>query len=76
MITLKLPPPPRLPVEKKPLCTGCVYSHVIRGYEAGEELIFCGYAFPQREVLFVVRECTDFRTSKETRNIELTLTES
>jgi len=62
MITLKLAATPI--VVRKTLCTACVYSHVVRGYEKHEELILCGYAFPPREILFPVRECTDFRTER------------
>jgi hypothetical protein len=51
-------------IVRKTLCAGCIYSHIVRGYEPREELIFCGYAFPQREVLFPVRECTDFRAER------------
>ena len=62
MIMLKLTAMPI--VVRKTLCTACVYSHVVRGYEKHEELIFCGYAFPPREILFPVRECTDFRAER------------
>lgn len=51
-------------IVRKTLCIGCVYSHIVRGYQPREELIFCGYAFPQREILFPVRECTDFRADR------------
>jgi hypothetical protein len=67
MITLKLPRAPIAP--QKTLCSGCVYSHIVRGYAPAEELIFCGYAFPPREVLFPVRECTDFREQRDVRDM-------
>ena len=51
-------------VVRKTLCTSCVFSHIVRGHEPREELIFCGYAFPLRDVLFPVRECTDFRPER------------
>lgn len=63
MITLKLTATPV--VVRKTLCTACQFSHVVRGYEKGQELIFCGYAFPPREILFPVKECTDFRAERE-----------
>lgn len=63
MITLNLRP--ALESMQKSLCTGCVYSHIVRGYRSGEELIVCGYAFPPREILFPVRECTDFRAKRD-----------
>jgi hypothetical protein len=68
MITLKLNATPV--VVRKTLCTACVFSHVVRGYEKREELVLCGYAFPPREILFAVRECTDFRVE---RDLTLTL---
>jgi len=40
MITLKLTATPI--VVRKTLCTACVFSHVVRGYEKDEELILCG----------------------------------
>jgi hypothetical protein len=52
------------PLVRKPLCTECVFAHVVRGFEPAEELILCGYAFPPREILFVVRECTDYRPKR------------
>jgi hypothetical protein len=63
MITLKLPAAPI--VVRKSLCAACAFSHVVRGYEKHEELILCGYSFPPREILFPVRECTDFRAERE-----------
>ena len=61
-----MPPPPR-----KSLCIACVYSHVVWGYEPGEVLIVCGYAFPPREVLFPVRECTDYKPKRECNSVEI-----
>jgi hypothetical protein len=52
-------------VPRPSLCAGCVYAHIVRGYEPGERMIFCGYAYPQREILFPVRECTDYRPKRE-----------
>ena len=72
MITLDLRSARR--VVRKTLCIGCVCSHIVRGYEPGEELIFCGYAFPPREMLFRVRECTDFRADR-VRAVEMTTLE-
>jgi hypothetical protein len=60
-----VPPPPR-----KSLCVACVYSHVVRGYEPGEVLIVCGYAFPPREVPFPVRGCTDYKPKRECNSVE------
>ena len=75
LITLKLTAPPR-PIERKSLCATCVYAHIVRGYTPGEELIFCGYSFPPREVLFPVRECSDYRANKEVHSLEAALTKT
>src|SRR5208282_5801755 len=40
------------PEPRTSLCTGCVYAHIVEGYEPGERMVFCGYAYPQREVPF------------------------
>lgn len=65
---LMTPPAPTgaapLPPVRRPLCTECVFAHVVRGFEPAEELILCGYAFPPREILFLVRECTDYRPKR------------
>jgi hypothetical protein len=71
MITRKFP---RLtaaaPVPRPTLCAGCVYAHIVQGYQSGERLIFCGYAYSQREILFPVRECTDYRPKRERNDAE------
>jgi len=69
MITLNLC---SLPVARETLCTQCVFSHIVRGFRPREEVVFCGYAFPLREVLFTVRECTDFRATPRPRPSVLT----
>ena len=61
------------PAPRTGLCTGCVYAHIVRGYAPREEITFCGYAFPQREVPFAVRECTDYRPKRERDGEEPTI---
>src|SRR6185437_12422761 len=46
------------------LCATCVFSHIIAGYAPQERTVFCGYAFPLREVPFAVKDCTDFKTPR------------
>ena len=70
MITLNLRP--TSVVARKTLCAGCIFSHIVRGYEPREEVVFCGYAFPLREVPFPVKECTDFRAERK-HELELEL---
>jgi hypothetical protein len=64
-VPMTMPVPQAVPAPRPSLCAGCVYAHIVRGYESGEELMFCGYAYPQREILFAVRECTDYRPKRE-----------
>lgn len=41
------------------------------GYQRGEELITCGYAYPARMVLLVVRECSDSKAKRERIGAEI-----
>jgi hypothetical protein len=59
------------PSPRNGLCTECVYAHVVRGYEPWEVLIVCGCAFPPREVLFPVRECTDHKPKRKRSGVEI-----
>jgi len=70
-VTVQPPAPATTVVLPDPLCYECVYAHIVRGYGAGEELIACGYAFPMREVLFRVRECSDYRPKRERNRVEI-----
>jgi hypothetical protein len=65
------PATPVLVAPRKSLCTGCTYAHIVRGHEPGEVLTFCGYAYPQREVPFPVRECSDYRPKRERHGAEI-----
>jgi len=62
-------------VSPKTLCAGCMFSHIVRGHMPGQELVFCGYAFPLREVPFPVKECTDFKSGRK-MELELELAEA
>jgi hypothetical protein len=81
MITLKLPrltasvpPVPAVaPIPRASLCAACLYAHIVRGYVPGEQMIFCGYAYPQREIVFPVRECTDYKPKRERDGAEKAL---
>jgi hypothetical protein len=50
---------------RKALCQSCAFAHIVQGYERGEEIVTCGFAFPPREMLFVVRACTDYKPKGE-----------
>lgn len=66
MTTLNIPravaTPPPAPLS---LCASCAFAHIVRGYKPGEEIVVCGYAFPPRDILFAVRECTDYKPKRE-----------
>src|SRR5262249_17827329 len=71
MIALRIPMGSRIPPLPETLCNYCVYAHILRGYEMVEEFVACGYMFPAREILFRVRECTDYRPKRERNRVEI-----
>ena len=40
------------------LCQTCSYGHIIKGFRATEEEVYCRYFYLEREILFPVSECT------------------
>ena len=40
------------------LCKDCTRGHVIKGFRASEDLVFCRFFYIEREIHFLVRECT------------------
>jgi hypothetical protein len=40
------------------LCRTCTQGHIITGFRATEEEVFCKNFYPEREIRFPVRECT------------------
>jgi hypothetical protein len=71
MIALRIPIARPVKTQPDTLCNYCVYAHIVRGYGVGEQMIACGYVFPAREVLFRVRECTDYRPKRERDRVEI-----
>jgi hypothetical protein len=71
MIALRIPIARPVKMQPDTLCHYCVYAHIVRGYDVGKEMIACGYVFPAREVLFQVRECTDYRPKRERNRVEI-----
>lgn len=45
------------------LCRTCTQGHIITGFRASEEEVYCRTFYIEREILFPVRECT-FYTDK------------
>ncbi|HJZ63941.1 MAG TPA: hypothetical protein VKD70_06465 [Candidatus Acidoferrum sp.] len=46
------------PQSNNTLCRTCTYGHVIKGFRATEEEVFCRYFYLEREIHFAVSECT------------------
>jgi len=40
------------------LCRTCSYGHLIKGFRATEEEVFCRYFYLERQIYFPVSECT------------------
>ncbi len=40
------------------LCKSCTRGHVIKGFRASEELVFCRFLYIEREIHFPVHQCT------------------
>lgn len=40
------------------LCRTCTRGHIISGFRASEEEVFCRFFYIEREIRFPVRECT------------------
>ncbi|MGE0405074.1 MAG: hypothetical protein AB7O65_02160 [Candidatus Korobacteraceae bacterium] len=47
------------------LCRNCAYAHLERGFNSGEEAIFCTVGNVLRTLAFVVRDCSDFVKNSE-----------
>jgi AhpD family alkylhydroperoxidase len=45
---------------RESICLYCLHAHIARGYKASEELTYCTYAGPSREVKFAVSDCSMF----------------
>jgi hypothetical protein len=82
MIKLNIPraaavarPAPVLPEAATPvsLCASCAFARIVRGYPPDEEIVVCGYAFPPRDILFAVRECTDHKPKRERSAAEIAI---
>ncbi len=40
------------------LCRSCTRGHIIKGFRATEEEVFCRFFYIEREIRFAVSECT------------------
>jgi hypothetical protein len=46
------------------LCKTCTRGHIISGFRATEEEVFCGTFYIEREIRFPVRECTFYEDKR------------
>jgi hypothetical protein len=46
------------PQGSESLCQTCTYGHVIKGFRASEEEVYCRYFYLEREIHFLVSQCT------------------
>ena len=46
------------PQGSETLCRTCSYGHIIKGFRATEEEVFCRYFYLEREIHFPVSACT------------------
>ena len=56
------------------LCRSCTLGHIITGFRASEEEVFCRNFYIEREIHFPVRECTfyvDKRLASKTEMEEI-----
>jgi hypothetical protein len=47
------------------LCQTCSRGHLIKGFRATEEQVFCRFFYIEREIRFPVNECTASKTEME-----------
>jgi hypothetical protein len=53
-----------LPEGCESLCRTCTRGHIIHGFRATEEEVFCRTFFIEREIRFPVRECTFYEDKR------------
>jgi hypothetical protein len=51
------------------LCRTCSYGHIIKGFRATEEEVFCRYFYLEREIHFPVSECTFYEDRRFARRV-------
>lgn len=53
------------------LCRTCSRGHVIKGFRATEEEVFCRYFYIEREIRFAVSECTFYEDRRLASKTEM-----
>jgi hypothetical protein len=62
MVTIKIKA--GTPEGHESLCRTCTRGHIISGFRATEEEVFCRAFFIEREIRFPVRECTFYEDKR------------
>lgn len=53
------------------LCRTCSHGHVIKGFRATEEEVFCRFFYVEREIRFAVSECTFYEDRRLASKAEM-----
>lgn len=53
------------------LCRSCTRGHIITGFRASEEEVFCRTFYIEREIHFPVRECTFYEDKRLATKTEM-----
>ena len=53
------------------LCRTCSRGHIIKGFRATEEEVFCRYFYIEREIRFAVSECTFYEDRRLASKAEM-----
>jgi hypothetical protein len=62
MVTIKIKG--GTPAGSASLCRTCSRAHIIKGFCASEEEVFCRYFYIEREIRFPVSECTFYEDKR------------
>jgi|SRR5579862_5238498 len=60
-----------LPEKCETLCRTCTRGHIISGFRATEEEVFCRTFYIEREIRFPVRECTFYEDRRLARKEDM-----
>jgi hypothetical protein len=48
------------PMHGPSLCETCTRAHIVQGYRQSEKVVICQATWPEKQVLFPVRECSNY----------------
>jgi hypothetical protein len=59
------------PFGAESLCRSCTRGHIIKGFRAAEEEVFCRFFYIEREIRFSVSECTFYEDRRLASKAEM-----